>query len=102
METSLFFFHLQQFAKVICHILSFNNVLRGCLVPYRIQNTKYQLLWSDKIQNIKIFRIIFSSIQNAEFIVLVKPLVAKIICCTKHGSTAAARQQLSLSAAAQQ
>jgi len=73
------FFHLQQFAKVICHILSFNNLLRGCLVPYKIQNAKCQLLWSDEMQNTKIFRIIFSSIQNTEFIVLMKPLEAHFV-----------------------
>jgi hypothetical protein len=50
--------------------------LRGCLVPHRIQNAKCQLLWSDEMQNIKIFRVMFSSIQNTESIVLMKPLKA--------------------------
>jgi len=32
--------------------------------------------WSDEMQNVKIFRVIFSSIQNAKFIVLMKLLDA--------------------------
>ena len=51
-------------------------MFRGCLVPHRIQNTKCQLLWSDEMQNAKIFRVIFNSIENAEFIVLMKPFEA--------------------------
>ena len=52
--------------------------IRGCLVPHKIQNTKCQLLWSDDMQNAKIFRIMFSSIQNAKFIILMKPLEAHL------------------------
>jgi len=61
-----------------CHIAktTIETTLRGCLVPHRIQNAKCQLLWSDEMQNAKIFRVIFSSIQNAEFIVPMKPLEA--------------------------
>jgi len=49
----------------------------GVFSSHRIhQNTKYQLFWSDKMQNAKIFRVMFSSIENAEFIVVMKPLEA--------------------------
>jgi len=44
---------------------------RACLVLHGMQNINYQLLWNDKIQNTKIFRVMFSSIQNAEFIAFV-------------------------------
>jgi 3-methyladenine DNA glycosylase Tag len=37
-----------------------------------MQNTKYQLLWNDRMQNAKILRVMFSSIQNAEFIARVR------------------------------
>jgi hypothetical protein len=32
-----------------------------------MQNTKYQLLWNDEMQNAKIFMGVFSFIQNAKF-----------------------------------
>jgi hypothetical protein len=32
-----------------------------------MQNTKYQLLWNDEIQNAKIFMSVFSFIQNTKF-----------------------------------
>jgi hypothetical protein len=32
-----------------------------------MQNTKYQLLWNDEMQNAKIFIGVFSSIENAKF-----------------------------------
>jgi hypothetical protein len=32
-----------------------------------MQNTKYQLLWNDEMQNAKIFMSVFSSIENAKF-----------------------------------
>jgi len=40
--------------------------LRVCLVPYRMQNTKYQILWNDEIQNAKFFMGAFCFIQNAK------------------------------------
>jgi hypothetical protein len=43
------------------------SVVRLCLVPHEMQNTKYQLLWNDEMQNAKIFIGVFSSIQNAKF-----------------------------------
>jgi len=45
--------------------------LNKALVSYGIQNVKYQLLWSDEMQNAKIFRATFSFIQNVEFVTLV-------------------------------
>jgi hypothetical protein len=41
--------------------------LRLCLVPHEIENAKYQLLWNDEIQTVKIFIGVFNSIQNAKF-----------------------------------
>jgi hypothetical protein len=32
-----------------------------------MQNAKYQLLWNDEMQNVKIFIGVFSTIQNANF-----------------------------------
>jgi hypothetical protein len=43
------------------------HTLRPCLVSHGIQNTKWQLLWNDEIQNAKIFTDVFSFIQNAKF-----------------------------------
>jgi hypothetical protein len=36
-----------------------------------MQNVKYQRLWNAEMQNAKIFRVVFSFIQNAEFITLI-------------------------------
>ena len=33
-----------------------------------MQNIKYQLFWNGGMQNAKIFRVMFSFIQNAEFL----------------------------------
>jgi hypothetical protein len=43
------------------------GVLRLCLVPHGMQNTKYQLLWNDEMQNAKIFMGVFSFIQITKF-----------------------------------
>jgi hypothetical protein len=37
-----------------------------CLVSHGMQNTKYQLLWNDEMQNAKIFMGVFSFIQIAK------------------------------------
>jgi hypothetical protein len=47
-------------------------LLRVCLVPHKKQNAKYQLFWNDGMQNTKFFRGIFSFIQNAELIILMR------------------------------
>jgi hypothetical protein len=39
-----------------------------CLVSHGMQNAKYQLLWNDEMQNVKIFMGVFSSIKNAKFL----------------------------------
>jgi len=41
-----------------------------------MQNAKYQLFWNDEMQNAKIFRVMFSSIQNAKFLPSLWPLEA--------------------------
>jgi len=38
------------------------------------QNVKCQLFWNDGMQNIKIFKVMFSFIQNVEFITLMRVL----------------------------
>ena len=45
---------------------------KGVFSSKKMQNAKCQLLWNDEMQNAKLFRVMFSSIQNAEFIVLVR------------------------------
>ena len=42
------------------------------LIPYIMQNIKFKLFWNDEMQNIKILRVMFSFIQNVEFIVFIK------------------------------
>ena len=37
-----------------------------------MQNIKYQLHWNDKMQNTKTFRVMFSFIQNIEFIAFIR------------------------------
>jgi len=48
-----------------------HHLIRACLELYEMQNSKYQLLWNDEMQNTKIFRVTFSFVQNTEFIALI-------------------------------
>jgi len=57
-------------------ILRLKNVkrYRVHLVPHGMQNTKYQVLWNDEMQNTKIFMGVFRSIQNAKIFAYMKLL----------------------------
>jgi hypothetical protein len=43
--------------------------IKDVFSSHGIQNAKYQLLWNDEMQNVKIFMGVLSSIQNAKFFV---------------------------------
>ena len=54
---------------ISCLVFLTSVFILVCLIPPK--NAKCQLLWNDEMQNTKIFRVLFSFIQNAEFIALI-------------------------------